>query len=97
MNKNITLVRACKATIIPAGDEVTLTEGANFTIAQSLGGSVTLRDNTGMYRVGEAELDALGEEIKQEMLRIRDPSARRKYGMQCVGVMTRKYRLILST
>ena len=37
MNKNITLVRACKATIIPAGDEVTLAEGANFTIAQSLG------------------------------------------------------------
>jgi probable FeS assembly SUF system protein SufT len=69
MNKNITLVRACKATIIPAGDEVTLAEGANFTIAQSLGGSVTLRDNAGMYRVGESELDALGEEIKQEVLK----------------------------
>jgi probable FeS assembly SUF system protein SufT len=69
MNKNITLVRACKATIIPAGDEVTLAEGATFTIAQSLGGSVTLRDNAGMYRVGEAELDALGEEIKQEVLK----------------------------
>ena len=69
MNKNITLIRACKATIIPAGDEVTLAEGATFTIAQSLGGSVTLRDNAGMYRVGEAELDALGEEIKQEVLK----------------------------
>ena len=69
MNKNITLVRACKATIIPAGDEVTLAEGATFTIAQSLGGSVTLRDNAGMYRVGEAELDALGEEIKREVLK----------------------------
>ena len=69
MNKNITLIRACKATIIPAGDEVTLAEGTTFTIAQSLGGSVTLRDNAGMYRVGEAELDALGEEIKQEVLK----------------------------
>ena len=69
MNKNITLIRACKATIIPAGDEVTLAEGATFTIAQSLGGSVTLRDNTGMYRVGETELDALGEEIKDEVMK----------------------------
>jgi len=72
MNKNITLVRACKATIIPAGDEVTLAEGASFTIAQSLGGSVTLRDNAGMYRVGEAELDALGEEIKQDVLKSKE-------------------------
>ena len=72
MNKNITLVRDCKATIIPAGDEVTLAEGATFTIAQSLGGSVTLRDNAGMYRVGEAELDALGEEIKQEVLKSKE-------------------------
>jgi len=72
MNKNITLIRACKATIIPAGDEVTLAEGATFTIAQSLGGSVTLRDNAGMYRVGEAELDALGEEIKQDVLKSKE-------------------------
>ena len=72
MNKNIILNRACKATVIPAGDEVTLSEGANFTIAQSLGGSVTLRDNTGMYRVGESELDALGEEIKQEVLKSKE-------------------------
>jgi metal-sulfur cluster biosynthetic enzyme len=36
MNKNITLVRACKATIIPAGDEVTLAEGASFTIGEEI-------------------------------------------------------------
>jgi probable FeS assembly SUF system protein SufT len=69
MNQSVTLVRSCKATIIPAGDEVTLADGASYTIAQSLGGSVTLRDVTGMYRVGESELDALGEEIKQEVLK----------------------------
>ena len=97
MNKNITLIRACKATIIPAGEEVMLAEGANFTIAQSLGGSVTLRDNAGMYRVGETELDALGEEIKQEVLKEKKKledrvlSARKRYGMRCVDVMTRKF------
>jgi probable FeS assembly SUF system protein SufT len=72
MNQSVTLVRSCKATIIPAGDEVTLADGASYTIAQSLGGSVTLRDVTGMYRVGESELDALGEEIKQEVLKSKE-------------------------
>ncbi len=67
MKKEVTLVRNCIATIIPAGDEVTLAEGVTYSIAQSLGGSVTLRDARGMYRVGEEELSALGEEIFQEV------------------------------
>ena len=69
MNKEITLNSNCVATIIPAGDQVTLAEGATYTIAQSLGNSVTLRDATGMYRVGEDQLSALGEEIKEEVLK----------------------------
>lgn len=68
MNKEITLQSNCLATIIPAGDEVTLAAGAPFTIAQSLGNSITLRDANGMYRVGEDQLSALGEEIKNEVL-----------------------------
>ena len=68
MNKEITLKSNCVATIIPAGEEVTLAEGATFTIAQSLGNSVTLRDANGMYRVGEDQLSALGEDVKDEVL-----------------------------
>ena len=68
MNKEITLKSNCIATIIPAGDEVTLAEGATFTIAQSLGNSVTLRDANGMYRVGEDQLSALGQDVKEEVL-----------------------------
>ena len=68
MNKEITLKSNCLATIIPAGDEVTLAEGTTFTIAQSLGNSVTLRDANGMYRVGEDQLSALGEDVKDEIL-----------------------------
>ena len=68
MNKEITLKSNCLATIIPAGDEVTLAEGTTFTIAQSLGNSVTLRDANGMYRVGEDQLSALGEDVKDEVL-----------------------------
>ena len=69
MNKEIILKSNCTATIIPAGDEVTLAEGTTFTIAQSLGNSVTLRDANGMYRVGEDQLSALGEDVKNEVLK----------------------------
>ena len=69
MNKEIILKSNCIATIIPAGDEVTLAEGTTFTIAQSLGNSVTLRDANGMYRVGEDQLSALGEDVKNEVLK----------------------------
>ena len=67
MKKDVTLIKNCVATIIPAGDQVTLAEGANFSISQSLGGSVTLRDANGMYRVGEDQLSALGEDIVKEV------------------------------
>ena len=72
MKKEVTLLKNCAATIIPAGDEVILAEGQTYSIAQSLGGSVTLRDANGMYRVGEGELSALGEEIKKEVERDRE-------------------------
>ena len=72
MKKEVTLVKNCIATIIPAGDEVTLAEGASYDIAQSLGGSVTLRDANGMYRVGDDQLSALGEEIEKEVLAEKD-------------------------
>lgn len=68
MNKDVTLTRNCIATLIPSGDQVTLEEGASYSIAQSLGGSVTLSDANGLYRVGEGELDSLGDEVKKEVL-----------------------------
>ena len=80
MNKEVTLQKDCLATLIPSGDEVTLAEGASFSIAQSLGGSVTLRDLNGLYRVGESELDALGDEIKQEVLCEKQEYADKKSG-----------------
>ena len=98
MNKEIILKSNCIATIIPAGDEVTLAEGATFTIAQSLGNSVTLRDANGMYRVGEDQLSALGEDVKNEVLRPTNPRKPRvrlkknRYGMRCVDAMILKFR-----
>ena len=67
-NEEVTLLRDCPATVIPAGDEVTLPAGGNFQIIQTLGGSVTLRDPTALYRIAPGDLDALGEEIQKSVL-----------------------------
>jgi hypothetical protein len=102
MNKEITLNSNCVATIIPAGDQVTLAEGATYTIAQSLGNSVTLRDATGMYRVGEDQLSALGEGLKKKFyrpIRLRSPQGplkRNRFGMHFADVSTQKFPSILS-
>lgn len=71
-NEDVILQRDCHATVIPAGDEVTLPAGGNFRITQALGGSVTLRDATAMYRVGPEDLDALGEEIRERIIKEAD-------------------------
>ena len=67
-NENVTLERDCPATVIPAGDAVNLPSGGKYQVAQALGGSVTLRDATAMYRVGPADLDALGNEMHERLV-----------------------------
>ncbi len=66
-NLEVTLNRDCKATLIPAGHEVLLTEGTAVHIAQTLGGNLTVRNNMGMYRIGSADLDALGDEVAEQI------------------------------
>lgn len=53
----------CAATRIPSGEEVVLKSGESYVISQALGGSVTLRDASGLYRVGLEAVDALGDEV----------------------------------
>lgn len=59
----ITLAGNCAATRIPSGESLELKRGENYIISQALGGSVTLRDGGGLYRVGLENVEALGEEI----------------------------------
>ena len=60
-NSEIILNRDCKATLIPIGHEVLLSEGTSVHIAQALGGNITVRNNMGLYRIENVDLDALGE------------------------------------
>lgn len=63
MKSDITLVRNCSATLIPAGDVVTLEKGTPVSINQALGGSVTVNTPLGLVRIAPEELDALGKEV----------------------------------
>jgi probable FeS assembly SUF system protein SufT len=59
MKSDYTLTRAIPATLIPAGDAVTLAEGTNAHVMQTLGGSVTVRTDQGLFRINREHADAL--------------------------------------
>ena len=65
--KEITLVRDCPATRIPSGEPIQLKTGESYHISQALGGSVTLKDAGGLYRVGFDDIDAMGGEIASQI------------------------------
>lgn len=67
VNQEVTLIRDCPATLIPAGDAVTLPAGAAVFVSQALGGTVTVRADSGLFRIAGKDLDALG--AAAEMLR----------------------------
>ncbi len=54
------LSRDVPATVIPAGDEVTLPAGTAVFITQSLGGKVTVRTERGLLRIAREQADAIG-------------------------------------
>lgn len=58
----ITLTRDCEAVVIPAGTKVTLEQGQQAHITQSLGGSFTVIVNGNMFRIDGNDADAIGIE-----------------------------------
>lgn len=65
INETLYLVRDCPATLIPAGDAVTLAKGSPVNINQALGGSVTVSAPHGMFRIACENFNALGAEAEQ--------------------------------
>lgn len=53
------LLRNAPATAIPAGTQVTLPEGAEVSIVQTLGGNVTVRTDDGLFRIAAADAKAI--------------------------------------
>lgn len=55
-----TLTQDVPATVIPAGDIVTLMKGAEVFITQTLGGNVTVRTERGLLRIAREHVGAIG-------------------------------------
>lgn len=67
ISQEFTLSRATSATIIPAGEERLLEAGTRAVISQALGGTVTIRTASGLYRIASKDWDALGASIQAEL------------------------------
>lgn len=62
IQQEFVLVRDCKATMVPSGEEVTLSKGSAVIVTQALGGALTVKDVMGVYRLRHQDLDALGND-----------------------------------
>lgn len=51
----LTLISECKATIIPAGDEVVLPADTLIELVQNLGGSLTVKNQGILFRIDQSE------------------------------------------
>ena len=60
------LLRDCPATAIPAGDPATLHAGESVTLAQTLGGHVTVRTDRGLFRIASEDASAIEGYAPQE-------------------------------
>lgn len=59
MSSEYILSRDITATVIPAGDSITLPVGTSAHVMQTLGGSVTIRTDGGLYRLSGDSAEAL--------------------------------------
>ncbi|CAA6677111.1 probably aromatic ring hydroxylating enzyme, evidenced by COGnitor; PaaD-like protein (DUF59) involved in Fe-S cluster assembly [Lentimonas sp. CC4] len=66
-NEEFTLVRDTTATVIPAGEEQVLPAGTRAVISQALGGTVTIRTDSGLFRLSSKDWDALGAAAQSEL------------------------------
>lgn len=67
-NEELILSRDTAATIIPAGDVHTLKAGTKAVISQALGGTVTIRTDSGLFRLASKDWDALGAAAAAELV-----------------------------
>lgn len=63
--KEVALSRDVTATLIPHGEDFTLSKGEKVTITHRLGGNFTVMTLQGMYRIAAKDADALGETEKE--------------------------------
>ncbi len=77
------------ATRIPAGDTVALPEGSVLDVSQALGGSVTLRDRGGLYRIASDDFDAFGPEAADQLVEMAGPELGGEFSEELVWTALR--------
>ena len=65
-SESVSLTRDVEASVIPIGTKVTLQQGEQAHITQSLGGSYTVVVNGNMFRIEGKDADALGKEATEK-------------------------------
>ncbi|NBB79708.1 MAG: DUF59 domain-containing protein [Verrucomicrobia bacterium] len=65
--EELILARDTEATVIPAGDVKILRAGTRAIISQALGGAVTIRTDSGLFRLSSKDWDALGAEAQARL------------------------------
>lgn len=63
MSDSRTLARDVSATQIPAGTPAVLPKGTEVWVMQTLGGNVTVRSESGLFRIDAGDADAVGAEF----------------------------------
>lgn len=84
LNEEIVLNRDCPATVIPAGDEVVLPEGTSVFVTQALGGALTVRSRSGLFRIDSRHHDALGDEVAKAVASGDEPKVEGKFSEELV-------------
>lgn len=64
MNREVILEKDAPATLIPQGSETVLTAGTHVYVTQTLGGNVTVRTDSGLFRIAREHTGALGSGIE---------------------------------
>ena len=62
----VPLKRACRARMVPSGNEVLLPEGITVNVTQSLGGSFTVYVEGNLFRIAGEDADALSLEPPEQ-------------------------------
>ena len=92
MAQDYTLTRDCPATVIPAGDKVTLKAGTKLFITQTLGGNVTVRTEQGLFQIAVADTGLSGAAsaawntdgvVPERTRRVARTGKRRRCGLDC--------------
>ena len=66
-DEELILVRDTEVTIIPAGKVQLLLAGTRAVISQALGGTVTIRTESGLFRLSSENWDALGVAAQEKL------------------------------